>query len=85
MHVRAQLRKLRILTKCPRVTAVWDAVKKVKIIKCFRKTGVIGSDFTVVICSFEDHDPFADVNAQEELDTLVSKICSLAEHCLVDG
>ena len=62
-----------------------DAIKKETIIKCFRKTCVIGSDFTVVSCSCVDHDPFADVNAQEELDTLVSKVCSLAARCLVDG
>ena len=62
-----------------------DAIKKETIIKCFRKTCVIGSDFTVVSCSCVDHDPFADVNAQEELNTLVSKVCSLTARCLVDG
>ena len=62
-----------------------DFVKKERIINCFRKTGIIGSDFTVVSCSCVDRDPFADVDAQEEWDTLVSKVCSLAARCLVDG
>ena len=66
------------------VAESWDAVKKETIIKCFRKSGVIGSDFTVVGRSCEDHDPFDDVDAQEELDTLVGQVCPLAARCPVD-
>ena len=60
------------------VAESWDAVKKETIINCVRKSGVIGS---VVGHSCEDHDPFDDVDAQEELDTLV---CPLAASCPVD-
>ena len=56
----------------------WDAVRKEIIIKCFRKSGIIGSDFTVVSHFCEDHDPFDDVDGQEKLDTLVSQVCPLA-------
>lgn len=36
--------------------------------KCFRKSGIVGSDFSVVGRSFEEQDPFDDIDAQEELE-----------------
>ena len=38
----------------------------------------------VVGRSCEDHDTFDDVDAQEELDTLVGQVCPLAARCPVD-
>ena len=52
----------------------WDAVRKGTIIKCFRESGIIGSDFTVSR-SCENHDPFNDEDAQEKFYILVSQVC----------
>ena len=62
------------------VAESWDAVKKETIIKCFRELGIIGSNFTVVSHSCENHDPFDDVDAQEEFDILVSQVCPSKTH-----
>ena len=56
------------------VSESWNSVKADTIIKCFRRSGVITGDATVVVRAGEDEDPFADVDAQEELDTLVSQV-----------
>ena len=66
------------------VAESWDAVRKEIIIKCFRRTGIFGSDLTVVGCSWEDHDPFDDVDTEQELDHLVNQVCPLAECCPVN-
>ena len=42
--------------------------------KCFRKSGITGTTFSVVSCSYEDEDPFDCVEAQEELHNLVDQI-----------
>lgn len=46
--------------------------------KCFRKLGITWASFSVVSRSYEDEDPFDDVEAQEELQDLVQEI-SLSE------
>ena len=56
------------------VAEAWDSVKEETIMKCFRKSGITGTTFSVVSRSYEDEDPFDDVEAQEELHNLVDQI-----------
>ena len=54
------------------------------IMKCFRKSGITGTSFSVVSHSYEDADPFDDIEAEEELHDLVGEL-SLSEcNCPVE-
>ena len=55
------------------VHEAWNSVKEDTIIKCLRKSEVTGSTFSVVNHSYEDEDPFDDVETQEESHDLVTK------------
>ena len=52
----------------------WDSVQEETIRKCFTKSGITGSGFSVVHRLYEDEDPFDDVEAQEELHELLDQI-----------
>ena len=52
--------------------------------KCFRKSGITGTTFSVVSHSYEDEDPFDDVEAQEELHNLVDQISVSGTNCPVE-
>ena len=49
--------------------------------KCFRKSGITDDSFSIVTRSYEDEDPFDDLEAQEELCDLVGHI---PDSCTVD-
>ena len=51
----------------------------------FTKSGITGSDFSVVHRLYEDEDPFDDVEAQEELHELLDRISSPSDtNCPVE-
>ena len=56
------------------VTEAWDSVKEEAIMKCFRKSGITGSSFSVVSRSYEDEDLFDALEAQKELQDLVEEL-----------
>ena len=56
-------------------------MKKETIMKCFRKSGITDDSFSIVTRSYEDEDPFDDLEAQEELCDLVGHI---PDSCTVD-
>ena len=51
--------------------------------KCFRKSGITGTTFSVSH-SYEDENPFDDVEAQEELHNLVDQISVSGTNCPVE-
>ncbi len=55
-------------------------MKEETIRKCFRKAGITDTTFSVLGRQYEDEDPFADLEAQEELHDLVDQI-PLTETC----
>ncbi len=62
----------------------WDCVKKETVVNCFRKSGVIAANSTVVTRIGSQEDPFDDVDAYEELDALLIQmgddLCSTDEY-----
>ena len=74
------------------VAEAWDSVKEETVKKCFRKAGITCTDFSVVGRQFENEDPFADLDEQEELQTLVDQIsyteitcCGIQEYVNGEG
>ena len=61
-----------------------DSVQEETIRKCFTKSGITGSDFSVVHRLYEDEDPFDDVEAQEELHELLDRISPSDTNCPVE-
>ena len=48
------------------IAEAWKMVKGDTIMKCFRKAGVLNSDFSSVVQPFSFHaDPFADLDDEE--------------------
>ena len=66
------------------VAEAWDSVKKETIMKCFTKSGITGSSFSVVHRMYEDEDLFDDVEAQEELHDLFDQISPSQTNCPVE-
>ena len=66
------------------VAEAWDSVQEETIRKCFTKSGITGSDFSVVHRLYEDEDPFDDVEAQEELHELLDRISPSDTNCPVE-
>ena len=66
------------------VAEVWDSVQEETIRKCFTKSGITGSDFSVVRRLYEDETPFDDVEAQEKLHELLDRISPLDTNCPVE-
>ena len=69
------------------VDEAWDSVKKEMIMKCFRKGGITHTDFSVSSRQYEDEDPFADLEAQEDLCSLgnqlpLTETCCSVEECI---
>ena len=56
------------------VAEAWDSVQEETIRKCFTKSGITGSSFSVVRRLHEDEDPFDDVEAQQEFHDLFDRI-----------
>ena len=52
--------------------------------KCFTKSGITGSDFSVVRRLYEDEDHFDDVAAKEELHELLDRIFPSDRNCPVE-
>ncbi len=73
------------------VAQAWDSVKEETVMKCFWKAGVTRTDFSVVGRQFENEDPFADMEEQEELQALVNQIsqtemcCGMEEYISGEG
>ena len=61
------VKSISVLTAIRWVAEAWDLVKEETIRKCFAKSGITGSSFSVVCQSYEKEDHFDDVEAQEEL------------------
>ena len=66
------------------VAEAWDLVQEETIRKCFTKSGITGSDFSVVHRLYEDEDPFDDVEAQKELHELLDRISPSDTNCPVE-
>ena len=66
------------------VAEAWDSVQEKTIRKCFTKSGITGSGFSVVHRLYEDEDPFDDVEAQEELRELLDRISPSDTNCPVE-
>ena len=66
------------------VAEAWDCVKEDTIKKCFRKSGITETSFSVVGRSYEDEDPFDDVEAQQELSSLVDQVSRSGTNCTVE-
>ena len=64
------------------VAEAWDLVQEETIGKCFTKSGITGSGFSVHRL-YEDEDPFDDVEAQEELHELLDRISPSDTNCPV--
>ena len=60
------VKSLSVLMAIRWVAEAWDSVQEETIRKCFTKSGITGSGFSVVHRLYEDEDPFDDVEAQEE-------------------
>ena len=56
------------------VAEAWGCVTKETVINCFKKSGVITTDSTVVVRTGEDEDPFDDIEAHQELSMLVDQL-----------
>ena len=52
--------------------------------KCFAKSGITGSSFSVIGLAYENEDPFEDVEDQEELHSLVDQLSPSAANCPVE-
>ena len=52
--------------------------------KCFKKAGITSTNYSVVGHQYEDEDAFADLEAQEELQSLVDQIPVTEACCGVD-
>ena len=63
------------------VSEAWDCVKTETVVKCFKRAGVISTDSSVIGRTGEDEDPFAELNAGQELSTLVSQISADGPTC----
>ena len=57
-------------------------MKKETVMKCFRKTGITSSDFSVVGRQYEDEDPFVDLDGQDELQIHIDQI-SHSKHAVM--
>ena len=66
------------------VAEPWDSVQEETIRKCFTKSGITGSGFSVVHRLYEDEDPFDDVEAQEEVHELLDRISPSDTNCPVE-
>ena len=66
------------------VAEAWDSVQEETIRKCFTKSGITWSGFSVVHRLYEDEDPFDDVEAQEELHELIDRISPSDTNCPVE-
>ena len=63
------------------LSEAWGCVKTETVVKCFKTAGVISTDSSVVGCTGEDEDPFAELDADHELSTLVSRISDDGPTC----
>ena len=66
------------------VAEAWDSVQEETIRKCFTKSGITGSGFSVVHRLYEGQDPFDDVKAQEELHEILDRISPSDTNCPVE-
>jgi hypothetical protein len=66
------------------VAEAWDSVQEETIRKCFTKSGITGSSFSVVRRLHEDEDPFDDVEAQQEFHDLFDRISPSETNCPVE-
>ena len=62
------------------IARAWKAVKAETICKCLRKVSILDSGMEVVSCDIDD-DPFADIEEDEELQSLISKLMPESERC----
>ena len=66
------------------VAEAWDSVQEKTTRKCFTKSGITGSGFSVVHRFYEEEDPFDDVEAQEVLHELLDRISRSDTNCPVE-
>ena len=66
------------------VAEAWDSFQEESIRKCFTKSGITGSGFSVIHRLYADEDPFDDVEAQEELHELLDRISPSDTNCPVE-
>ena len=66
------------------VAEAWDSVQEETIRKCFTKSGITGSGFSVVHRLYEDEGSFDDVEAQEEFHELLDRISPSDTNCPVE-
>ena len=66
------------------VAEAWDSVQEETIRKCFTKSEITGSGFSVVHQLYEAEDPFDDDEAQEELHELLDRIYPSDTNCPVE-
>ena len=78
------VKSVSVLTAIRWVAEAWDSVKEETIMKCFTKSGITGSSFSIVSRAYENEDPFDDVEDQEELHGLVDQISPSATNCPVE-
>ena len=78
------VKSVSVLTAIRWVAQAWESVKGETIKKCFSKSGITGSSFSVVGRVYENEDPFEDVEDQEELQSLVDQISPSATNCPVE-
>ena len=78
------VKSVSVLTAIRWVAEAWDSVKEETIMKCFTKSGINGSSFSIVSSACENEDPFDDVEDQEELHGLVDQISPSATNCPVE-
>ncbi len=62
------------------VAIAWREVKATTIKKCFRQAGILNTDLSVqALCDSED--PFQDIDAEVELNSLISSTMGTLSHC----
>ena len=66
------------------VAEAWDSVQEETIRKCFTKSGITWSSFSVVRRLHEDEDPFDNVEAQQEFHDLFDQILPSETNCPVE-
>ena len=63
------------------IAQAWKEVKAETVCKCFRKAGILDAGMEVVSCDIGDEDPFADIDENDNLQGMITKVMPESERC----
>ena len=63
------------------IAQAWKEVKAETVCKCFRKAGILDAGMEVVSCDIGDEDPFADIDENDNLQGMITKVMPGSERC----